>query len=154
MKQVTRGLLILSVLAMTLALAPLGSPTFQSQSTDIFETARQGRLDRVQAIIEADPNAVSARDESRYTALHWAAIRAQWEVFQLLVESGSDPNAVGGDGGTPLHWAAHHDRVDMVRLLVERGSDVMLPNQWGRTPLHTAARRGCARLPGRLVELS
>ena len=152
MKQVARGMLILSVLAMSLALSPLGPPAVQSESMDIFDAARQGRLDRVQAILESNPEEVNARDESRYTALHWAAIRAQWEVFQFLVESGSDPNAVGGDGGTPLHWAAHHDRADMVRLLVDRGSDVLLPNQWGRTPLHTAARRGCARVAALLLD--
>ncbi|MCK5651403.1 MAG: ankyrin repeat domain-containing protein, partial [Gemmatimonadetes bacterium] len=146
MKLIAQGMVISSVVAITLALSPLGPPAVQSQSMDIFEAARQGRLDRVQAIVESDPDAVHARDESRYTALHWAAIRAQWEAFQLLVESGADPSAVGGDGGTPLHWAAHHDRADMVRLLVNRGADVMLPNQWGRTPLHTAARRGCARV--------
>ena len=146
MKLIAQGMVISSVVAITLALSPLGPPAVQSQSMDIFEAARQGRLDRVQAIVESDPDAVHARDESRYTALHWAAIRAQWEAFQLLVESGADPSAVGGDGGTPLHWAAHHDRADMVRLLVDRGADVMLPNQWGRTPLHTAARRGCARV--------
>ena len=152
MKQVARGMIILSVLAVTLALSPLGHPAGQSESMDIFEAARQGRLDRVQAILGSDPEEVSARDESCYTALHWAAIRAKWEVFQLLVEAGADPNAVGGDGGTPLHWAAHHDRADMVRLLVDRGSDVLLPNQWGRTPLHTAARRGCARVAALLLD--
>ena len=52
---------------------------------DIFEAARQGRLDRVQAMLRTNPAAVRARDDARYTALHWAAIRAQWEVFQLLV---------------------------------------------------------------------
>jgi hypothetical protein len=152
MKQIAGGVILLSLLAVTLGLSPLGSPLVQSSPMDIFEAARQGRLDRVQALLEADPEVVNARDGSSYTAMHWAAIRAQWGVFEHLARAGSDPNAVGGDGGTPLHWAAHHDRPDMVLLLLERGADVLLPNQWGRTPLHTAARRGCVRVAELLLD--
>ena len=133
------------------ALAPLLLPSGAS-TQDLFQASRDGRLDQVESILSADPGAVRSTDASGYTALHWAAIQESWDVFQALLEAGSDVNAVGGDGGSPLHWAAHHDRPDMVALLLDEGADPGLANQWGRTALHTAARRNCTGVAGLLLD--
>lgn len=113
-----------------------------AHADDIFAAAKRGDRFAVEHYLRKDAGSSGARDASQFTPLHWAAIRGNWEVFEVLLQAGAPVGAVGGDGGTPLHWACHHDRPDMVRLLLDRGSDLTLANRWGRTPLHVAARRG------------
>jgi nitrate/TMAO reductase-like tetraheme cytochrome c subunit len=110
---------------------------------DLFAAAKRGDLFSVRHYLKKDPGSVQANDASGYTALHWAAIRGRWEMFEELIAAGAPVGAVGRDGGTPLHWACHHDRPDMVRLLLDAGADLTVANQWGRRPLHVAVRRGC-----------
>lgn len=118
----------------------------------IVQAAKQGRLDRVEALVAADPEAVRTTDPSGYTALRWAGIRGHTEVLLFLARAGSDPNTVGADGGTPLHGAAHHDDPAMTKALLDLGGDVTRRNQWGRTPLHVAARRGCLSVARLLLD--
>ncbi|MCK5376836.1 MAG: ankyrin repeat domain-containing protein [Acidobacteria bacterium] len=119
--------------------------------TDVVDAAKRGDIHAVHRLIQDRPEIVGTRDESGYTALHWAGIRAHWRIFQELVAAGAPVNAVGGDGGTPLHWTCHHDRADMVELLLDGGADLAVQNRWGRTPLHVAARRGCVAVAGLLL---
>jgi hypothetical protein len=117
-----------------------------SSADDIFEAAKRGDLWAVEHYLRKYPDSYASTDESGYTPLHWAAIRGNWEPFEVLLEAGAPVNAVGADGGTPLHWACHHDRPDMIRLLLDAGADHSISNRWGRTPLHVAARRGCGQV--------
>jgi hypothetical protein len=118
----------------------------------IVAAARDGDLQRVEAFLVEDASAVSARDRSGYTALHWAAIRDHESVALRLLEAGAPIDVTGADGGTPLHWACHHDRPNLVAAMLDAGADVDLANRWGRTSLHTAARRGCIAAIAVLLE--
>lgn len=118
----------------------------------IVEAAKYGDLEGVKSILENDPSKLDATDNEKYTALHWACIRAHWDVAKFLIENGADLNPVGGDGGTPLNWAAHHDNVDMIRLMVDRGARLNLRNQWGMTELHTAVWRGSINVAAYLLD--
>jgi len=109
----------------------------------IVEAARNGNFETVQAILARDSSQLGATDDDGYTPLHWACMRAHWDIARYLIERGADVNAVGGDGGTPVNWAAHHDNVGIIQLMVEKGARLNVQNQWGMTELHTAIWRGC-----------
>jgi ankyrin repeat protein len=109
---------------------------------EIVEAAKRGDLQAVKAILSNDPSKLNALDEEKYTPLHWACMRAHWDVAEYLIEQGADLNIQGGDGGTPLQWAAHHDNVDIVRLMVSKGAKLNVQNLWSMTELHTAIWRG------------
>lgn len=50
---------------------------------------------------------LSARDAQDVTPLHWAAINAHMGTCRLLIDSGADIDAIGGElKATPLQWAA------------------------------------------------
>jgi hypothetical protein len=137
--------------------AALSSPLSRAQlsragAQGIIEAAMQGRLDRVRAMVAADPGGLDEPDPSGYTALRWAGIRGHRPVLLFLAAAGADPNSVGADGGTSLHGAAHHDDPEMMKALLEAGGDVTVRNQWGRTPLHVAARRGCLEVARLLLD--
>lgn len=96
----------------------------------------------MKSILAKDPSKLNATDQSNYTSLHWACMRAHWDVAKYLIEKGADLNVVGGDGGTQINWAVHHDKVDFIKLMVEKGAKLNHRNQWGMTELHTAIWRG------------
>ncbi len=108
----------------------------------IVEAAKTGDFQALKDILENNPSKIHAKDEDGYTALHWAAIRAHWDIAKYLIEKGADLNVVGGDGGTQINWAVHHDNVDIVKILIDKGARLNIRNQWGMTELHTAIWRG------------
>jgi ankyrin repeat protein len=108
----------------------------------IVEAAKKGDLQTVRNILQQDPSKLNATDEDHYTPLHWACMRAHWDVARYLIEEGADLNVVGGDGGTQINWAVHHDNVEIVKLMIEKGAKLNIQNQWGMTELHTAIWRG------------
>jgi len=108
----------------------------------IVEAAKNGDLETVKTILAQDPSKLNATDEDHYTSLHWACMRAHWNVANFLIEQGADLNIQGGDGGAPLNWAAHHDNVEIIKRMIEKGASLNVQNQWGMTELHTAIWRG------------
>ena len=108
----------------------------------IVEAAKNGDFQTVKSILTKDPSKLNATDQNNYTSLHWACMRAHWDVVKYLIEKGADLNFVGGDGGIQINWAVHHDNVDIIKLMVEKGAKLNHRNQWGMTELHTAIWRG------------
>ena len=108
----------------------------------IVEAAKNGDFQTVKTILAEDLSKLNATDQGKYTSLHWACMRAHWDIAEYLIKKGADLNVVGGDGGTQINWAVHHDNVDIIRLMVEKGAKLNIRNQWGMTELHTAIWRG------------
>ena len=118
----------------------------------IVEAAKNGDLQAVKNLLAQDPSNLNATDEAKYTPLHWACMRAHWDVAEYLIEKGADLNVAGGDGGTQINWAVHHDNVEIVKLMVEKGAKLNIRNKWGMTELHTAIWRGCIRVVEYLLD--
>jgi ankyrin repeat protein len=118
----------------------------------IVEAAKNGDFKAVKAILKSDPSRLDVKDGEGYTALHWACMRAHWDIGEYLIEKGADLNVVGGDGGTQINWAVHHDNVSIVRILIEKGARLNIRNRWGMTELHTAIWRGNLRVVEYLLD--
>jgi ankyrin repeat protein len=108
----------------------------------MVEAAKNGDFQAVKALLAADPSKLNATDQDNFTALHWACMRAHWDVAEYLIQKGADLNVVGGDGGTQINWAVNHDHVEIIRLLIQNGAKLNIRNRWGMTELHTAIWRG------------
>ena len=155
-----------AVIAMSLpALAQEASP---KPSDDKAATApenpifsvRDDDAEKAKEILDADPNAVKARDGEGSTALHCLArSRTLVMSFQsngmgtsedvtatnvppvamLLISRGADVNARDNMDATPLHWAAINNKIALSKFLIEKGSDVNIAaekgNPEGLTPL-------------------
>ncbi|HBB95539.1 MAG TPA: hypothetical protein DC054_09120 [Blastocatellia bacterium] len=89
------------------------------------------------------------------TALHLAAAGYRVEIVQLLLASGSDPNAsMNMRHSGPLHYAADgyigdpaydpERQVQTIGRLLAAGAGVNAPDKNGATPLHRAVRTRCA----------
>ena len=111
---------------------------------DVFEAAALGRADRLEAILQSSPDAVSAEAADGYTPLHLAAFFGQLEAAGVLLGRGAPAGAAAanGSGVRPLHSAAAGGHAAIVALLLERGADPDARQHGGFVPLHAAAGRG------------
>jgi cytohesin len=77
------------------------------------------------------------------TPLHWAAMKSDKGMAELLLTNGADVNTK--DDGTPLHWAVSPTRhkpisacKEMMELLLANSANVNAKDDDGETPLHRA----------------
>jgi ankyrin repeat protein len=77
----------------------------------------------------------------RRRPLHWAAMRDNLGLMQVLVQHGADVNPDRHSIYQPLHEAAKHS-LAAVRFLVDHGARVGERDFIDRTPLHVAAALG------------
>jgi len=100
-----------------------------------IEAAKQGDMERVQAILDRDGSLVNRRDESGATPLHYAAFHGHRPIAQWLVERGADINAADTRfGATPAGWAIEYLREMGGQLAIER-SDLEYAIRLGDTRL-------------------
>jgi ankyrin repeat protein len=120
---------------------------------DVFEAAAFGELDRLVALLDANPGLALARAGDGFTALHFAAYFGTPEAARLLLDRGADPDAVADDPMcvTPLHSAVSARHEDAVALLLERGANPDARQRQGWTPLHGAAHNGHLGVVDRLL---
>ncbi len=153
-------------------------------STSFHRACSAGKLDKVQAILQANPNRLNEPDrfgvspiqyaagwgrltvleyliaqganvnqaQRGWTPLTLACAAGHQAAFDLLLQHGADPNAIGPSPTYPIHAAVNHGRIQMTQTLLARGVN---PNQLGEkniTPLHFAAWRSHAALIQLLLE--
>lgn len=86
-----------------------------------------GHVDAVRLLLErgAEVNSAS-RNQMKVMPLHSAAATpdadARYEIAELLLAAGADPNALQQDQYTPLMAADQHDDARLRELLVEHGA--------------------------------
>jgi ankyrin repeat protein len=98
---------------------------------DFFTACVLGRMDDVQAELEADPSRVNARGVHDLPALYFAATGGDIEIAKRLLDAGADVNAKA-EAAAPIHGAVMGGSAEMVRLLLEHDADPSLPDYKGR----------------------
>ncbi|XP_049944598.1 ankyrin repeat domain-containing protein 65-like [Schistocerca serialis cubense] len=112
----------------------------------LVQAAEEGPVGQLRALIAAGAD-VGARDEWRgWTALHWAADRADVEAARLLVGAGAAVDARGDGGWTPLHHAAANGRAEVAAALLVAGADRGATTRGGETALDFARQYNHRRL--------
>lgn len=85
-----------------------------------------------------DPNAPLILRNANYP-LDTAVFYGKYEIAEILLQHGADPDSVGEDWG-PMHIAAAHNDAAMLSLLASYGGDVSISGgRTGRNPLHWLA---------------
>ncbi|XP_071098269.1 serine/threonine-protein phosphatase 6 regulatory ankyrin repeat subunit A-like [Haliotis cracherodii] len=103
-----------------------------------------GKIDMVRHILSQRIIGIESRGQFGQTALTKAARMGHAEVFDLLIENGSNFSIVDYGGDNILHVACLSGNVDLVTslLLSKRILDLECRGQYGRTPLMKAAEKG------------
>lgn len=92
-----------------------------------------------------DPAYVNIKDNSSFTALHYAASNGWPEAVKVLLANGADANPQASDEKrrwTPIHFAAKNGHLEIVKILLNAGVDKEVKTAFGLTILHIAAENG------------
>jgi ankyrin repeat protein len=109
-----------------------------STQIDIFTLARQGNIERIQALIESGQASVTDTNDDGISPLHLAAITGGVPLCAYLIEKGAEVNALGGSlPATPLQWAARKGLVEIMDLLIQHGANPCLVDPRDFSCLHS-----------------
>lgn len=96
--------------------------------------AESSREEIVAMLISAGAD-VNAKDKGQqWTPLAFAAREGKVAICKILLDSGSDIEAIDVFGNTPLWRAAMTNKPDVVRYLVQSGANLDHANRNGVTP--------------------
>ena len=109
-------------------------------------------MSRCEAEIEAGlcPNAKF--DDKGETLLTQSVKCGHYEIIELFLKHGADPNIRNDDMDTPLLIAATIKNFEICKMLVENGASLAITSENGVTPLMTAAGEGDADESMKIVE--
>ncbi|MCZ6918220.1 MAG: ankyrin repeat domain-containing protein [Gemmatimonadetes bacterium] len=117
----------------------LGVPAPESPVAD---AAMAGDIETVRSLLR-DGEDVNAAQPDGMTALHWAAMKNNVAMAELLLYAGANGAATTRLGGyTPLHLASREGVGDAVDVLLEAGSAVGTMTSTGVSAIHLAAQAG------------
>jgi ankyrin repeat protein len=134
-----RAVLVIAALALVAA-APGDLPS----TSPVADAARDGDRDAVRALLREGGD-VNAAQGDGMTALHWAALRNDVELAEILLYAGANVKATTRLGAyTPLVLASRNGNAPMVETLLKAGADAGVSTSTGTTALMLAAASGSA----------
>ena len=120
--------------------------------SSIADAAMQNDAATVRALLKKGLDVNEAQGDGT-TALHWAAMKGNAEIAQMLIYAGANLRATTRLGGyTPLYLAAKGGHSAVVAALLAAGADPKAATTNGTTPLMIAAAAGDTRTITSLVE--
>ncbi|AXY73296.1 ankyrin repeat domain-containing protein [Paraflavitalea soli] len=114
----------------------------------IAEAIRNRDLKKVQALLDASPELVHARDENANQAIHWATMTRQPDMIDEILARGADINSKRTDGAHPIHLCngdyAYRGWRDVPKDTVATPSDIFrhLVSHGARLDIYMAALTG------------
>lgn len=118
----------------------------------IYDYVYDGKLSKVNAMIDSDPSLVHTKLADDTTPLLAAAYAEQVEIVQYLVTKGADVNARDNVYHfTPLHAAAYVCNMDIAKYLIANGASINAKTIAKETPLHLAINCGDLKFVSYLI---
>jgi ankyrin repeat protein len=105
------------------------------ETSDFFNSIREGNLERTAALLKAHPKLISSRDQRGSTPLILAGYYNQAEVVRLLLDQGAAVDEKDGSGNTALMGACFKGYTGIAEILIEAGANVNERNGMGGTCL-------------------
>ncbi|KAG9256329.1 uncharacterized protein F5Z01DRAFT_680298 [Emericellopsis atlantica] len=100
-----------------------------------------GRIDMLEALLNANPNTIDMIDHDNFTPLIHAIIHGHLECVERLLIKSARLDPLTDADHVPLNLACEHGSVSVVRLLLKHGANI-LPDAEGLYPQHLVARSG------------
>ncbi|KAK8086324.1 hypothetical protein PG994_001298 [Apiospora phragmitis] len=100
-----------------------------------------GRLDMLDALLQADPTTIDLIDHDNFTPLIRAIIHGHLACVERLLATSSRLDPKSDTDHAPLNLACEHGSLEIVELLLRNGAQI-LPDAEGLYPQHLVARSG------------
>ena len=134
---------LIGALGMSAMLALCLSPLLRAAvNAPVADAAMQGDKEAVRTLLKQAADVDAAQGDGM-TALHWAAMKGDAEMAQMLMYAGANVKATTRLGSyTPLFLASQAGHADVMEALIKGGADPKAADPAGTTPLMVAAASG------------
>jgi ankyrin repeat protein len=110
-------------------------------NTPLHQAVYQGGLATVKNLLTADVSSLNFKNNKSLTPLLVAVSNLNFDISNLLLKYGADPNiSRPSDGYSPLHVAAENGLSWLGEILLDHGAKIDAPNKDGATPLILAVQ--------------
>ncbi len=119
--------------------------SYFGNETPIHAASVSGNLRAIKSIVNKNGDAiVNLKNNKGFSPLHWASMNGKYDAVQLLLQLGSDPNALTDYEESSLYWATRSGVTKTVELLLltSKKDVVNFKNKEGFYPLHLCASNG------------
>lgn len=89
---------------------------------------------------------------AEFAPINIAVVKNQYDIAELLLKNGANPNIYYSRGISPLIDAVLKHNLDMVKLLIKYKADLDQTDGYGQTPLIFASKEGNLKIVKILVE--
>lgn len=90
-------------------------------------------LDAIQCLLKHGTNVDGS--ENNKTPLTWSAEKGNLDLFELLLNNGTNINKLGNDGNTPLATAVRYKQSEAAKYLTKNHANICKVGESGKTPL-------------------
>jgi ankyrin repeat protein len=110
-------------------------------NTPLHQAVYQGGITTVKNLLSNDRSSINFRNNKSLTPLLVAVSNLNFDISNLLLKYGADPNiSRPSDGNSPLHLAAENGLPWLGEILLDHGAKIDTVNRDGATPLILAVQ--------------
>jgi len=109
---------------------------------EMLGACRNGNLDQIKALVQADRRRAVNVDEAGATPLHRVCSYNHVECGQYLIDNNADVNGLDKYHEAPMKRAAYNGHVDSLVMLLKAGANANYADPTGKMALHHAAEQG------------
>lgn len=91
-------------------------------SENLFASVKTNQMEKVKALIYCNPLYPYCYDSAGKMPIHWAALRGNTQMADVLLKNGCDVRHRDHLGKTPLTYAIESDNIDLVKALLRYGA--------------------------------
>uniref|UniRef100_A0A1I8HEE9 Protein kinase domain-containing protein n=1 Tax=Macrostomum lignano TaxID=282301 RepID=A0A1I8HEE9_9PLAT len=104
-------------------------------NTPLMLAVLYSKSESVKYLLEKFSPEIDNKNKTSSTALHWAALNADKNITELLLDRNPTVDIQDMDGATPLMLAVQSDSVDCADLLLRKGASATTENTYGESAL-------------------
>ena len=118
---------------------------FSQEKSNLFDVARQGTLQEIEAIYKQNPQLITTVNKDGFSALVLSTYRNNNAVARFLIEHGANVNE-NSKMGSPLMAAVVKGNNEIAALLIQKKANVNTTDEKGTTALIYAVQFGNAAI--------
>ena len=108
---------------------------------DVFDAARNGNIERMQALIKLKPDTINTKNQNGFTPLILACYYRQKNIVELLINQGANLETDSPEGPALLA-AVYRGDVEIANLILSQKANLNVTNSEGTTALMFAVMAG------------
>ena len=119
---------------------------------ELLKYSKKGDKEKVLEILNNPKININYKNETGWTALHYACDEGNLKIVEILIKAHADINIKNNDKKSALHLSAFRGYFDITKLLIDNGADINSLDNEKNLAIHLCALRGHNELLSYLLD--